>query len=414
MLHAPTRQPFTRITGETTNAPVAYDGQRQPSLSIIVPTKNEAKNIEPLLEHIRQTTHGLRLSVVFVDDSTDETPQIVESLSDRFPFDITLIARPPERRNGLGKAVVEGMRAVRSDWICVMDGDLQHPPEVIPQLLNHAEATGANLVAASRLSEGGSTAGLSFSRKVVSYGLALASRLLFPKRLRQITDPLTGFFLVRRDAIDPEELRPEGFKILLEVLVRSPRLRVSEIPFEFGERHAGESKANSHEAMLLFRQMLRLSILSQKHLFRFGVTGGSGLLVNSLLMALFTELFGLFYLLSAVLATQGSTLWNFVLTEKWVFSDREKKQGAMWHRLAGFLFMNNGMLALRGPLLAVLVTWLGIHYLAANLLSLVLMTLLRFAVADRLIWRPTASVKPAVVSDGLQLTATTSITGEQL
>jgi dolichol-phosphate mannosyltransferase len=356
------------------------------ALTIIVPTKDERGNVRALLERIAAATPGLDVEVIFVDDSTDDTAQVVRDVSDGFPFDVRLIARPPERRNGLGKAVVEGMRAARHGWICVLDGDLQHPPEVIPQLLAHAFATGSDVVAASRLTAGGGTEGLSLVRTIISRALAAASRLLFARRLHHVTDPLTGFFIARRSALDPDALQPEGFKILLEVLIRSPRARASEIPFEFGERFAGQSKANTGEALQLFRQMLRLSLLGQKHLLRFLAVGASGIVVNSLLMALFTEAFGVFYIGSALLATQGSSLWNFGLSETWVFDDRVTARGTPWQRFGRFMVMNNAALAARAPLLALLVAFLGMHYLGANVISLVLIALLRFAIADRLIW----------------------------
>jgi dolichol-phosphate mannosyltransferase len=126
----------------------------RPTLSIIVPTRNEAGNVEKLVTGLEQALPNTALEVIFVDDSTDDTPQVIQEVSERFPFDITLIARPPERRNGLGMAVVEGMRAARSEWVCVMDGDLQHPPDVIPQLLDQAQSGESDLVMGSRLVKG--------------------------------------------------------------------------------------------------------------------------------------------------------------------------------------------------------------------------------------------------------------------
>lgn len=356
-------------------------------LTIVVPTRNEAGNVDALLDRILQATSGIAAEVVFVDDSTDDTPDVIRRSGEDFPLEITLIARPPERRNGLGKAVVEGLKVAQADWVCVMDGDLQHPPEVIPQLLDHALATGANLVAASRLTKGGSTDGLSFRRKLVSYGLALMNRIVFPKRLRQISDPLTGFFLVRRDALDLEGLRPEGFKILLEILVHCTALRVSEVPFVFAERNAGESKANTGEALRLFRQMARLYLQSQRHFLRFVLVGLTGLIVNNGIMALLVEMAGLHYLFAAVLSTQGSTGWNFAWTEGWVYRDRPQPRRSMWGRLLSFFAMNNAALLLRGPLLALFVSVFGMHYLVGNLLSLVVMMLARFVISDRMIWR---------------------------
>lgn len=366
-------------------------------LSVVVPTRNEADNVVPLLERLEGATRGLEAEVIFVDDSTDGTREVIGAARDHFPFPITLIARPPERRNGLGMAVVEGLRAARHPWVCVMDGDLQHPPEVIPQLLSQAAEAGATLVAASRLTEGGTTAGLSLYRKVISVVLAFVSQILFPARLRAVSDPLTGFFLVRRAALDLGGLQPEGFKILLEILVRSPHLRVGELPFAFDERHAGESKASSGEAFKLFRQMLRLSLSARREFFGFAAVGGSGIVVNTLLTALFTELFGLFYIVSATLATQGSSLWNFGLTEGWVFRRRGLQRAQLGWRLLGFLAMNNAALLVRGPLIALFVGRLGVHYLLANLVSLFVIVALRYTVADRLIWRgpalPVAELK---------------------
>lgn len=373
----------------STNSP-GIDAAAAQRVSVIVPTRNESANIEPLLRRLESGAGSLIDEVIFVDDSTDETVQVIERQQGQFPFAVRVIARPPARRNGLGKAVVEGMQAATAPWVLVMDGDLQHPPEVIPQLLDKALANDANLVAGSRLAKGGGTDGLSPTRTLISKVLAFSSRTLFPHRLRQLTDPLTGFFLVRREVLNPADLKPEGFKILLEVLVRTPGLRVAEVPFQFGERHGGESKANSTEVLRLFRQMIKLSLIAQKRLIQFATVGLTGILVNTLLLILFTEGMGVHYLLSAVLATQGSSLWNFFWTERWVFGDRQ--QGGSWvARLLVFLGINNVMLLARGPMLAFFVGMLAIHYVVGNLLTIAIMTLVRYAIADRLIWKKSDS-----------------------
>jgi cellulose synthase/poly-beta-1,6-N-acetylglucosamine synthase-like glycosyltransferase len=108
--------------------------QTQFALSMIIPTRNEAGNIEPLLARIDQATQGTALEVIFVDDSTDDTAEVIRSLQDRFSLRITMITRPPERRkSGLGGAVVEGFKVARAPWVCVMDADLQHPTRVHSQ-----------------------------------------------------------------------------------------------------------------------------------------------------------------------------------------------------------------------------------------------------------------------------------------
>jgi putative flippase GtrA len=206
---------------------------------------------------------------------------------------------------------------------------------------------------------------------------------MFPRRLRKVSDPMSGFFLVRREAVDIDGLRPRGFKILLDLLVRNPGLRAAEVAFTFGEREAGRSKATIREGLRY------LSLLARLRFARFGVVGLSGLVVNTALLAFLTDFVGLFYLVSAVVATQGSTLWNFWLTERWVFADRDHRR-SRGSRLALFFLMNNAALALRGPLLVLLTSGFGIHYAVSNVISLMALTLVRFGLADTWIWAKAA------------------------
>ena len=138
---------------------------------------------------------------------------------------------------------------------------------------------------------------------------------------------MSGFFLVRREALDLDALRPRGFKILLEILVRHPRLRAAEVSFKFGERRAGRSKASIREGMRYLVACSRGCGSPAS-----GSWALSGLVVNTLLLAFFTDVVGLFYVVSAVIATQGSTLWNFCFTEAWVFSGRDhrRSRGTRW------------------------------------------------------------------------------------
>src|SRR5512147_1129420 len=349
-------------------------------ISLVIPTRNEAGNIEPLLTRLHQALKGIEAEVLFVDDSTDDTPEVIRKLQEWFPLEVRLIARPPERRkNGLGGAVVEGFQQARGTWVCVMDADLQHPPEVIPQLLYQAKKTGADLVMGSRLAPGGDASSLGFKRMFISQTFAWVTKIAFPARLRNVTDPLTGFFLTRRAALKMEELKPDGFKILLEILVSQPELKVSEVPIHFGQRHAGESKASVAETIKFFRGLFRLRLAGQANFLKFLTVGMSGLVVNSLALAAFTELAGIQYVISAAIATQVSTLWNFAGTEWWVFGKREAGR-SFWQRLVSFLLMNNGMLLLRVPVMAWLVSGLGVHYVIANLISLFAMTVLRYVV----------------------------------
>ena len=365
---------------------VAPEFQPVYDLSMVIPTRNEAGNIEPLLMRIHQALKGISAEVVFVDDSTDETPEVIRKLQEWFPLPIKLIHRPKEeRKNGLGGAVVEGFQATQGSWMGVMDADLQHPPEMIPRLLRQAQKSGSDIVMGSRLAPGGDSSSLGFTRNLISHVFALTTRMAFPQRLWNVTDPLTGFFLTRRGALKVEDLKPDGFKILLEILVSHPHLKVSEVPIQFGHRHAGESKASLKETIKFFRGLYRLRMVGNENFLRFLLVGLTGLVVNSLALYAFTELAFIHYVISAAIATQVSTLWNFGLTETWVFGKRETERPFL-QRLVSFLLVNNLLLILRGPIITLMVGQMGIHYLIANLTSLFVMTLLRYLLADRWIW----------------------------
>lgn len=228
------------------------------SLSIIVPTMNEADNVEPLLSSIKDVFGATEVEVVFVDDSTDKTPEKVKSAADKFPsLHVRLIHRP-QRTGGLGGAVVAGLEAVQTPYACVMDGDLQHPPSMLPLMLQTALEKQADMVIATRRSENSQIKGFNQFRNLISLGLDALARLFFPVQLEGVTDPLTGFFLMRVSAIQTKILRPDGFKILLEILVRHPNLRKEEVPFHFGQRYANQSKASLREGLRYLRLLLKM------------------------------------------------------------------------------------------------------------------------------------------------------------
>jgi len=227
--------------------------QPVPTLAVLVPTRNEAANIEELLRRISAAVTGIPTEIVFVDDSDDDTPAVIRRVARERgggTCQVSLIhRRGGQRTGGLGGAVVDGLRATDAPWVCVLDADLQHPPEVVPRLLAVAERDGADLAVASRYCGTGRTDGLVPARALISVACGSAAKLLFPMRLRGVTDPMSGFFLVRRSAVHLDGLRPRGFKILLELLVRHGDLRATEVGYTFADRHAGESKGTLREGL---------------------------------------------------------------------------------------------------------------------------------------------------------------------
>jgi dolichol-phosphate mannosyltransferase len=223
-------------------------------VSIIVPALNEADNLRALAERIDAALAGRAYELIIVDDnSRDATSQICEELSERFP--IRLIVRPLPK-DGLSGAVLEGLAVATGEFIVVMDADLQHPPEKIPELLSLLESDDADFVIGSRYVEGGSIERGWTPYRALNSKLATLLARPFAGRVR---DPMSGFFAMRRrDYASATRLTPLGYKIALELLCKSRVRRVREVPIHFGKRLAGESKLNVKEQFRYLEHLSRL------------------------------------------------------------------------------------------------------------------------------------------------------------
>ncbi|MFF3936317.1 glycosyltransferase [Streptomyces phaeofaciens] len=358
------------------------------AVTIVVPTFNESANIRRLLHQITESVPArLPCEVVFVDDSTDDTPEVVRDAAKDCPYPVTVIHRE-EPVGGLGGAVVEGMKAAGSDWIVVMDGDCQHPPSLVPELVATGERSGAGLVVASRYIKGGSRAGLAGSYRVaVSRGATWLTKTLFPRRLHGISDPMSGFFAIRRSAVTADVLKPLGYKILLELAVRSRPRRVSEVPFVFQDRFAGESKSSAQEGLRFLRHLAGLRTASPAaRMVGFGLIGLTGFLPNLFGLYALTAA-GLHYVPAEILANQLGVAWNFVLIEHLLFRDRRSHR-RWWDRAGRFALLANADLVLRIPLIALFVHRFGMGALSATALALVTTFVLRFAGTEALVYLP--------------------------
>lgn len=363
------------------------------AVTVVVPTFNESANVRRLLHQITESVPArLPCEVVFVDDSTDDTPDVIRDAAKDCPFPVTVLHRE-EAVGGLGGAVVEGIRAATSDWVVVMDGDCQHPPSLVPELVATGERANAGLVVASRYIEGGSRAGLAGSYRVaVSRGATWLTKALFPRRLHGISDPMSGFFAVRRSAVTADVLRPLGYKILLELAVRSRPRTVAEVPFVFQDRFAGESKSTAREGARFLRHLAGLRTASPlARMVLFGLIGLTGFVPNLAALWALTEA-GLHYLPAEIVANQFGVAWNFLLIEQLLF--RERRRHRHWaDRTARFALLANADLVLRLPLIALLVAQFGMAALPATALALVITFVLRFAGTEALVYLPSRSRK---------------------
>lgn len=232
-----------------------------PELTVVIPTRNEAAAIVPNLRCLEAAllASAVAAELLVVDDSDDETALLVASTDWGLP--LQLVHREPGGRpGGLAGAVSAGFGIARGRYFAVIDADLQHPPEVIPAMFELAEC-GTDVVVASRYLRGGSADGLRHvMRKLISQAARGGVKLVFPGRLAGISDPLSGFFLLHRDVLANVALRPDGFKILLEVLLRGNWSSVAELPYRFASRRAGVSKADPAQGRAFLRQLVTLSL----------------------------------------------------------------------------------------------------------------------------------------------------------
>jgi hypothetical protein len=234
------------------------------NLSVVTPTKNERDNIVPLLQILKAALDGISVEVILVDDSDDDTPVIIQDAIhhlDSMHFRILLEHRNkgPERAGGLATAVERGLKLAQAKYVAVIDADLQHPPEQLRIFYDQAVKQNVDLVLASRYIEGGSNDGLDgVSRLSFSVGLKWTAKILFPEHLEGVSDPLGGFFLLKRTLLDNVTLRPIGYKILLEILIRCQWQNLVEVPYRFQQRRHGQSKADIRQGITTLQHMGRL------------------------------------------------------------------------------------------------------------------------------------------------------------
>jgi dolichol-phosphate mannosyltransferase len=226
--------------------------------ALVIPTLSEAENISRLLDEVRRALDptGVFYEVVVVDDeSCDGTGELVKQIAETDPR-VRLLVR--EGKRGLSGAILHGWKHTDADVLGVMDADLQHPPALLPQLL-HAILENKDMAIGSRYTAGGGLGEWNCFRKLASL---LAVWMTWPLQSSAIRmrDPLSGFFLVRRSCLRGLDFQQQGFKLLLEILVRGRIGSVQEVPFVFGRRACGDSKASVRVAMDFMHLLMRLYV----------------------------------------------------------------------------------------------------------------------------------------------------------
>ena len=356
----------------------------EPHLTIVIPSYKEAANMPPLLEQIHASMAGYPYDVLVVDDdSPDGTATVVRNLSGKYP--VSVILRKDKR--GLASAVVDGFNSAQGEIVAVMDADLQHPPTVLPRLVE-ALTGGADLAVASRYVTGGSVGDWSAVRRVISKGAIFLSHLLLPET-RGIKDPMSGYFMFRKDLLCGMNLSPVGYKILLEVICLGRPKQTNEVPFVFENRRAGVTKLSmitqTDYLRHLFSLMKRTGELNR--ILRFVVVGGTGTLVNLGLLALLKEKAGVYYLLAGAIAFEISVVWNFILNDRFTFKDRVKPEGNYLARLLRFNITSLGGFIIYIGILALLTQVFGVFYIVSAAAGIVFGFGWNFLVNSAWTWR---------------------------
>jgi dolichol-phosphate mannosyltransferase len=368
--------------------PVRRIASALPLLTVIVPTLNERDNVIHLVDRLIDALAGVDFEILFVDDSSDDTPQIILGLQRE--ISIKLIHREAwEREGGLTTALTCGLRAARGTYISVLDGDLQHPPEKLRQMLEEAERTGADVVAASRYCKGGSASGLPGTvRRAVSLGSKWLSKMLFYERLRHASDPGSGFFLLRGDVIHGIELRPVGYKMLTEILVRGRWSRIAEVPYRFEARSNGASKAGLRQGVQYLQHTARI-FLEVPHVARtwkFLAVGATGVLVNLGLLWASTTGFGLPRGAGWAVGVEASIVSNFWLNHTFTWRDRRSLHAAGTALEAARYHVSSAFGAVANLSVFTAASLFGVAVLAAGTAGIVVGLALNFSGASRFVF----------------------------
>ncbi|MCI0545923.1 MAG: glycosyltransferase family 2 protein [Candidatus Rokubacteria bacterium] len=292
-------------------------------LCIVIPSFNERDNVAPLVERIDRVLDGVRWEVIYVDDdSPDGTADLVREIARRDPR-VRCIQRLGRR--GLASAVVEGVLSSSAPMVAVMDADLQHDEALLPRMLEVLATGDIDVVIGSRYLAGGDSGGLGRGRRVWFSRLGTAlSRLISQADL---SDPMSGFFMMRRSAFDlaVRRLSGQGFKILLDLFASTPQpYRFRELPYAFRSRLHGESKLDSlvgWEYILLILDKLVRGVAPVRFAM-FVLVGGSGVLVHVAMLWLGLRALDLGFPVAQTVATLAAMSSNFALNNLLTYRDR--------------------------------------------------------------------------------------------
>jgi dolichol-phosphate mannosyltransferase len=309
---------------------MAYD------LAIVLPTFNESANVAPLVDRLEKSLQGIRYEVIFVDDdSPDGTADVVRLLAERRD-NVRVLQRIGRR--GLASACIEGILGTAAPYVAVMDADMQHDETVLPEMLRRIRDENLDLVVGSRNIAGGSMGEFTQWRVKLSH---LGRRLSLMGAEHELSDPMSGFFLVRLATFEQfaHRLSGIGFKILLDIVLSAgPALRIGEVPYRFGQREHGESKLDVVVGLEYFELLVdkHLGNVVNVRFVLFAMVGALGVGVHLLILSALRKFAGLSFETGQAVATFIVMILNFVLNNSVTYRDRRLKGWRFWSGLVTF------------------------------------------------------------------------------
>jgi len=308
-----------------------------PALAIVVPTLNERDNVGPLIERLDRLLAGVDWEAVFVDD--DSADGTAEHLRDLGSDDRRVRCIRRVGRRGLSSACIEGILSTSARYVAVIDGDLQHDESLLPRMLDILKRGQTDLVVASRYLALGAADGLSGRRRLLSRAGARLARVLLQS---DITDPVSGFFMMRSEVMDNAAVRLSGVgtKILIDILASAPGpLSVTELPYRFRGRQSGSSKLDWFtvlEYLALLAEKVSGGYLPAKF-FLFAAVGASGMIVHLLVLRLLLAAVGAGFVGAQTAATATAMVWNYFLNNSLTYRDYRLVGWAALRGLASFM-----------------------------------------------------------------------------
>ncbi len=334
-------------------------------VSIVIPTFNERLNVIKIADRIKAVMANIYVfEIIFVDDSTDDTPEYLKKLNNMYK-NISYLHRTG--KGDLSTAVLCGIEMSKGEMIVVMDADLQHPPELLPEMI-HTLEEGCDIVIPSRHLLGGDEDGLNFFRKIVSHSAALIGKI-FLKKLRDVSDPTGGFFGFKSEILEGVILNPVGWKILMEILVRGKYSKVMEIPYKFEKRDYGNSKMSFRQQINYLRHIFRLVMDSaeDRRIFIFAMVGSLGVFVNMLFYNVFV-ICGFGISISGTFSALIAMIGNFILNRNITWKD--KKTRNVFTEAFKFMAISSCGIMINIIILRFLHYRLEVNYNIANLLGI--------------------------------------------